>query len=616
MMNWANWRLKNKIAAAISGMFCFSLIVIGALVYFKMTKDYELRTRNLMDATIRQMNITLDVHMQNIERLSVSMLSDPIIQRVLRKPSDIGPQEDNNEMNYRMLLLSSPWPFIQRVDIFSEDGRVFNLSRGDSLGSDVVVQEEPWYDIMSGTSAPVLLYVPTGQDSPSSANAKTVFSLVRPINDIETGKRLAFLKIDLQTELFQTVVGSASRIDQNMTPRYLVLQDTHVMFDSYHRLTGQQLEADALQSFHGTSGVAAWSGERYLFSAAESTGTHWKTVSVLPYAESVKESIRIRNLLIWLGIAFLIMMALCSYSLAAKMVRPLSKVMATMKRVEMGDFKVRLLESGNRDEIGQLSRIFNIMLESVDHLIHRVYQAELREKDSQLQALQAQINPHMLFNTLNLMKALCRKRDVPEAALMAEALADLFRYSLHNWRRTVTLQEELEHVRNYMRIQELRFPNKLAYRCDVPESMRQAQIVRLSIQPLVENAIIYGVEQSLDLCSVEITARYGAVWSETAEQQLTTVVVTVADTGPGIPQDRLERLERQLADDGNNDSDNPASGGDKIGIGLTNVHKRLQLLFGEAFGLRIRSEQGIGTKVELTVPDSASIIDEEDTAQS
>jgi two-component system sensor histidine kinase YesM len=615
MMKWANWRLKNKITATISAIFCLSLIVIGTLVYFKMAKDYEHRTHNLMDTTIRQMNITIDVHMQNIERLSVSILSDPIIQRVLRKPSEIGPQDDNNEMNYRMLLLSSPWPYIQRVNIFSEDGRVFNLSRGDGLRSDFSVKEEPWYDMMSSTSAPVLLYVPTGQETTSILNPKIVFSLVRPINDVETGKRLAFMKIDLQTELFQAITGDNSQLDQQMTPRYMVLQDQNVMFDSQNRLTGKKLEIDVFQSFNEKSGLLVWGGERNLFSTIESSNTHWKTVSILPYAESVKESIKIRNLLIWLGISFLILIAIFSYYLASRIVRPLSRVMVTMKRVEMGDFKVRLYDRGNRDEIGQLSRIFNMMLESVDYLIHRVYQAELREKDSQLQALQAQINPHMLFNTLNLMKALCRKRDIPDVALMAESLADLFRYCLQNWKRTVILSEELEHIRNYMRIQELRFPNKLEYRCDVPESMMHSQVVRLSIQPLVENAVIYGVEQCLDRCTVEITAHHGTIWSENDQQNIKTVVISVTDTGPGIPKDRLERIRRHLADNGNDHLDAPDNEGGKIGIGLINVQKRLQLLFGNTFGLRIQSDPGIGTRVDLTVPFSASIFNGEDKAE-
>ncbi|WP_159885671.1 sensor histidine kinase [Paenibacillus puerhi] len=607
MMHWANWRLKNKIAAAISIMFCFSLIVIGTLVYYKMAKDYEQRTLNLMDTTIRQMNITMDVHMQNIERLSVSILSDPIIQRVLRKPSELGVQEDNNEMNYRMLLLSSPWPYIQGVNIFSEDGRVFNFSRGDDLGSKFYVRDEPWYDLMSSTSAPVLLYMPTGSASASIANPETVFSLIRPINDLDTGKRLAFMKIDLKTELFGSITVNNSQLDQQLKIRYIVLQDRNVMFDSHHRLTGQKLDDAAVQSSNGKSGLMVWDGERYIYSAFESSGTHWKTVSILPYSDSVKESVKIRNLLIGLGISFLIIIAVVSYYLASRMVRPLSKVMVTMKRVEMGDFKVRLYERGNRDEIGQLSRIFNMMLESVDHLIHRVYQAELREKDAQLQALQAQINPHMLFNTLNLMKALCRKREVPDVALMAESLADLFRYCLQDWKRTVTLSEEIGHIRNYMRIQELRFPNKLEFRCHVPETLMRSQVVRLSIQPLVENAVIYGVEQSLDRCKVEVTARHGKIWSEDGQQSIETVVISVMDTGPGIPKARLKRIRRHLAGSGDDLSDAP----EKLGIGLMNVQKRLQLLFGTTFGLRIQSASGIGTRVVLTVPYSDYIVDME-----
>ncbi|MFC4303305.1 cache domain-containing sensor histidine kinase [Cohnella boryungensis] len=614
MINWVDWRLKNKIAATISAIFFLSLIIIGTLVYFKMTKDYRHRTQDLMETTIRQMNITIDVHMQNMERLSVSILSDPIIQRVLRAPSEIGPLEDNNEMNYRMLLLSSPWPYIQGVNIFSEDGRNYSISLGDTPRSDFSVRDEPWYEVMASTQAPVLLYLPTGQETKSMLNSQRVFSLVRPINDLESGERLAFMKIDLQTELFQEIIGNRYQLDQKVTPRYMVLQDENVLLDSHSQLTGQKLDSAILQALKDQSGFMEWGGERYLYSAVESSNTHWHMLSILPYTEAITESLKIRNLLIGLGISFLVIITLCSYYLASGIVKPLSRIMITMKRVEMGDFKVRLYERGTRDEIGQLARIFNIMLESVDHLIHRVYQAELREKDAQLQSLQAQINPHMLFNTLNLMKALCRKRNILDVALMAGSLADLFRYSLKTWKRTVTLREELGHIHNYLHIQKLRFPDKLLYRCHMPESLMQSQVVRLSIQPIVENAMIYGVEQCLDRCVIEVTAALETVWSATEEHSVQVIVIQVTDTGPGMSKERLELVQRSLAGNGSEITDSLSMEGSQSGIGLTNVQKRVKLLFGDRYGLRIQSELGKGTQVYLTVPYGA-IVDGEGRAQ-
>ncbi|MFC4598355.1 cache domain-containing sensor histidine kinase [Cohnella hongkongensis] len=613
MASWADWRLKNKISAALSVVFLISLIVIGTLVYLKMSKDYKNRTEDLMDTTIRQMIKTVDVHMTNIERLSISMLSDPIIQRVLNKPSVLGSQEDVNELNYRMLLLSSPWPFIQGVYIYAEDGRVFSLSNGDSPRPGFSVREEPWYEVMSGNGAPVLLYMPTGRETTPMLKPRQVFSLVRPINDVESGKRLAFMKLDLQIELFQAVIGNEYPLDKKIAPRYVVLQDRHVMFDNRGQLTGRELDADALEGLADSSGILQWDGERYLYAAASSSNTKWRTVSILPYTEAIKESIKIRNMLMWLGAVFLVIVSACSYYLVSGMIKPLSRVMVSMKRVEMGDFKVRLLEKGNRDEISQLSRIFNIMLESVDHLFHRVYQSELREKDSQLQALQAQINPHMLFNTLNIMKALCRKRGLADVSLMIGSLADLFRYSLKDWKRTVSLGEELDYIQNYMRIQELRFSDKLIFRCHVPEPLLACRIARLTLQPLVENAVIYGVEQSLEACAVEIRAERGIVRSESEGLDLRAILIEVSDTGPGISEERLadlrSRLEKSPEDESPNSRNGKAEG---LGIGLVNVQRRVRLLFGEPFGIRVDGAPDRGFRVRLAVPDDTIRLDQEE----
>ena len=146
-----------------------------------------------------------------------------------------------------------------------------------------------------------------------------------------------------------------------------------------------------------------------------------------------------------------------------------------------------------RDEIGRLSRIYNNMLDSITRLISEVYESKLAEKSAQLSALQAQINPHFLYNTLNIMKSISRIRGIEEVAEMSESLAELFQYSMKNLQHPVPLRNELDHIRDYMNIQQHRLSNRFELIMAVPDELLDASVLKLTIQPLVENAVIHGL---------------------------------------------------------------------------------------------------------------------------
>jgi two-component system, sensor histidine kinase YesM len=239
-------------------------------------------------------------------------------------------------------------------------------------------------------------------------------------------------------------------------------------------------------------------------------------------------------------------------------------------------------------ELSRLSRVFNTMLDSIERLITQVYEARLREKDAQLLALQSQINPHFLFNTLNSMRALSRRGDAAGVAAVAESLADLFRYSMSNWNELVPLREELAHVASYMTIQRARFGDRVQYACAVPDELAGALVVKLSLQPLVENAIAHGLGRNGDQLHVTVDA--------VAEGE--GLAVTVADDGGGIELATLARLREAVA--------RPVAVGKlptaEVGIGVTNIDRRIKLLFGEQYGLRFQVIPGAGTTVALHLP--------------
>lgn len=226
--------------------------------------------------------------------------------------------------------------------------------------------------------------------------------------------------------------------------------------------------------------------------------------------------------------------------------------------------------------------------------IKREYSALILEKQSELSSLQSQINPHFLYNTLEAIRGKAILEDVPDIAEMAEALASLFRYSISRRGDMATLEDELRNLRNYMVVQQYRFHNKFQLRVLADEAcgVLLAELPRMTLQPIVENAVYHGLETKIGQGTITIRV-------EETDQR---ILVTVSDDGVGIAEDRLARLNARLLLHANAPAPAKEDGASGSGIALLNVNRRLKLCFGEISGLRVYSTPGVGTDVEISIP--------------
>lgn len=219
-----------------------------------------------------------------------------------------------------------------------------------------------------------------------------------------------------------------------------------------------------------------------------------------------------------------------------------------------------------------------------------------REK-AEIISLQSQINPHFLYNTLEGIRSEALINGDEAAATMTEALANYFRYNISKKKDIVTVGEELDNIDNYIRIQQRRFGAKIAYEIEYDtdqEEVREARIPKLTLQPLVENSIYHGLEKKADKGTVR-------VYVVTTQDR---IVLRVTDDGPGMSRAALEEVERNLRGDGP-----PLEEGSRErhgGIALANVHRRIRMLYGNAYGLTISSALGVGTEAEITIPRSSA----------
>ncbi|WP_438446043.1 sensor histidine kinase [Gorillibacterium sp. sgz5001074] len=309
----------------------------------------------------------------------------------------------------------------------------------------------------------------------------------------------------------------------------------------------------------------------------------WVIAAVVPDKDILKDAGRIKSFTLVFIVVILLVFAVVATVVARSLSNPIRYLSRQVKQFERGHFDVdfRLEE---RNEIGVLANGLARLLQSVKELLQKVRDEQERKRQIELLALQSQIQPHFLYNTLASIKHLVDMGENERASSMVGALTRYFRIGISRGKEVIPIREELEHVKSYLTILKLRYSRDFDYEVEVDESVLELPIMKLTLQPIVENAIYHGIKNKTDRGLVRIEGR----------RRGAEVHLTVTDDGPGIPADKLEQLLASIA--------TPDVEEAPITFGLRNAHMRLRLHFGEGYGLKLESEEGICTRVTVVIP--------------
>jgi two-component system sensor histidine kinase YesM len=309
--------------------------------------------------------------------------------------------------------------------------------------------------------------------------------------------------------------------------------------------------------------------------------TGWVIVAVTPYSEIIADIINIRNSIILIGAICLLITFFFSLLISSAITRPISRLEKRMEAAEHGNLDV-VAENYPTDEVGLLSMKMDSMLTKIKGLMHEVVIEQEAKRKSEMKALQAQINPHFLYNTLDSIVWMAETNN-SEVVAMTEALARLFRITLSRGEDQITLEQELEHVRNYLIIQSIRYVNKFDYQIEADENLLQFKVLKLILQPLVENSIYHGIKNKRQKGHIGIIAH--AIDGR--------LLIEVSDDGIGMSPEKAASLLSTMVNNGK----------DRLsGIGVRNVHERIQLYYGPEYGLQFESSPGLGTTVRIWLP--------------
>ncbi|WP_168118922.1 sensor histidine kinase [Paenibacillus sp. HB172176] len=560
-----------------------SIVCTGFLV--AATISFNTFDTMLHEHASRSMNLSvagIENEIANIEKLSMNMALDSRIQeQMISIRGELSSYERVRKMadfQRQVLQYMFAEKSISSFRFLNEEGYEFYVGQNQ-----VTNDEDELAGIIDKARAEEggEVWVELSGESPGLVLAREIRSIFKPT--LETLGTLIF-RIDFRN-LVEQHFGTTGDADVKL----FMLSQSGTVYYRPADATFDGFDASGL-AFEGDNGflLQKMGGSSYFLSYTKSDASGWLYISLIPYDEIFKQKSELRNTIFLLVGGLIVIALLISFLFARGFTRPISLLTGQMRNAEKGDFDASLLdirEASRMDEIGYLHKRFNSMIRNIQQLIDENYKKQIVIKDTEYRALQAQINPHFLYNTLNSINWMARRRNDDVISTMVESLSGILRLTIDDKRAMITVREEIELIQGYMYIQKVRYGKRIDFSIEVPDSVKECPIPKFTLQPIVENAIYHAVDQMADVCHIVLTAEPNG--------ELNAVVFTIRDDVPGLDADKLELLRSFRLE---------ARG---TGIGLKNIQERLVLIFGDGYGIKVDSSPGEGLIVNVIIPASS-----------
>ncbi|MDG0791841.1 sensor histidine kinase [Cohnella ginsengisoli] len=562
-------------------------IVTGNLLYNNAYRGIEEKTGLYSEQIMVQSAGRLDALLTGIEDISLQIVSSIDIQQLVNRMADAPDaateQREAEQLKQKLGQILSSKREIVGAQLLMTDKELAVTSGEKMVPSDYKLSEEYtqallrpepvyWRGTIQNESPSMLYeYITTLTRKLYSASGSVMATLVLGTKEFALADTFSY--IDLGPSGFVFIMDKDGKVVSHL---------------SKSKLTKPAEYAFVPRIVHAGEGdmrmfPAELDGEKFMVTYAKSTATGWFVVSAIPYSYLMERIAAVGKFSIRLDIVLFVMATLIALWISYSISRPVQRLAAAMRAVEGGDLKV-FVNLRSTNEIGVLGNSFNRMIKRINLLIDKVYEAEILQKEAEIKALQSQINPHFLYNTLAVIDGIASVKKEKEISAITQMLADIFRYSTSG-NDQATVEEELSQLQRYLNIQKYRYGEDLRWQFIVDPQARSCRIVKLLLQPIVENAVIHGIRKA-GMIKVIILP---------SGDHLS---VSIEDNGRGMTDETLQELLLRL--ETANRLQSKAEGGSHIG--LANVNHRIKSFYGERFGLTVVSAEGLGTKVSLTMP--------------
>ncbi len=477
---------------------------------------------------------------------------------------------------------------IYNIKLYIDDQFMFSSEKVNFLGMQSAKSSKWYSDLTSGHKK--VLWFPIPPDGSSDIydrgtlmdSGKKV-SAVRTILDSNNYLNIiGIVRIDLLEDDLNKIVRKASSTKNNIT--YIVNSKNELISSSSDTIKETwKLDARLLESLMAAGPyfqIYSLNKENFLLACERIPNSDWTMVSITPYDEimALGKSMRSEMLQFFLLIGTIAYAV--AYIISYSITKRIGLLINRMRGIKNGNFNTQIV-SNSKDEIGELIHNFNDMSNQLAFLIREQFRIGQEAKHSELLALQAQINPHFLYNTLDLINWTAINNNVPEISETVQSLSKFYKLSLSKGTNIISISDEIEHVKMYMDIQNRRFNNIFQFTVRISEAVLEYTIIKIILQPILENSIIHGILHKPE--------KKGSI-SILGEMKDNDILLTVKDDGIGISEEQMADLLS---------ASQPAN---KHGYGIRNINERIKLYYGEQYGLSYRSTAGYGTEVTVRIP--------------
>lgn len=577
---------------------------LGLLVNWTVERVVERQVEGHTMQLIGKVNEALNSKMENLQNMTYLIAFDPDIDGFMNDkmpPNDdagiesmdmdtITETQQNRLYGIKQTLqgFTTLYPEIAGIVLVNASGDYISNEMYPRAEQSLI--QENWYQKASANPG---IFMVLGQ--PKDRNLTThvrykddeIVSVARSITDEASGRVRGVIMIDLK-------LRSVSQAARNVTlgkSGYVMVTDAEgqSVYKPEHPLI-EHIPTDWFPSGESGTFTADTEGGTLLFMYQSSTFTGWRTVGVFPTRDSISEVRQIQFYVV--SFVFVV----CLFGLSASLwfsrsiAQPIFRLMSYMRRAETGNLRPGRW-SDRADEIGMLGNSYNRMLAQIRELISLNELRERQKRDAEMRSLQEHIKPHFLYNTLDTIHWMARKEGAEDVSGMVGALSRLFRIGLSKGQDYIPLHSEIEHMTSYLQIQQTRYRDRLQYTLNIPEDLRNLFVLKLLLQPLIENAIYHGIKGRRGPGHIRVEARL----------EHNRLLLTVQDNGAGMSNERLAEMQQLLeAPLASLEASSPGMTGKSYG--MLNVQARLRLSFGDEYGIVLESQEGEGTSVTIIHP--------------
>jgi len=568
--------IQHIISVSFTVISVVGMVTVGGALSLRFINSTEYMVSENNRSMLDQVNLNLDSYLRNMMKVSDATYYSAI------KKKDLAIESIDKEMN---LLYETNKDSLISICVFSEDGDVVSASPVGQLKGSVNPSKSDWFSKALTKKENLHFSTPHVQNLFVDPDYKYrwVVSLSRAV-EITNNKKITsgVLLVDINFSGIEQIcknvnVGKSGYV-------YLVDREGEIIYHPRQQLIYSDLIEEnnkEASNYEDGNHTETFQGEKRLVTIKTVGYTGWKIVGVMPMADITSDYQQISIFAIFIMIFAIFILVFLNMFVSSRIANPIKSLEKCVKKLENGVKDVNISISGSY-EVQHLGKAIRSMVNQMHTLMDNIMTEQESKRKSELDALQAQINPHFLYNTLDSIIWMIENENYDGAIIMVTALARLFRISLSKGKNIITVRDEIEHARNYLTIQNIRYKNKFTYSIETDEKTLDFASIKLIVQPLIENAIYHGME---------FMGGDGEILVKTYTKE-NDLYIDVIDNGLGMLQEVADTLLTTESKVEKKSS----------GIGLKNVNERIQLYFGKSYGVKIYSEPDEGTRISIHMP--------------